>query len=67
MPLDADGIYRSAVLPGIWLRESWLWQDPPPSIEDVLLDFDGEAYARYMLERLRQRGFGQMIQDAGSE
>lgn len=67
VPPDTDGIYRSAVLPGIWLRESWLWQDPPPSIEDVLLDFDGEAYARYMLERLRQRGFGQMIQDAGSE
>jgi Uma2 family endonuclease len=24
-----DGIYRSAVLPGFWLRLEWLWQERP--------------------------------------
>ncbi len=23
---DAEGVYRSAVLPGFWLRVAWLWQ-----------------------------------------
>jgi len=26
---DAEGIYRSKVLPGFWLRVDWLWQLPP--------------------------------------
>jgi Uma2 family endonuclease len=26
---DADGIYRSRVLEGFWLRVAWLWQPPP--------------------------------------
>ena len=29
-PLDADGRYHSAVLPGFWLKPEWLWQDPLP-------------------------------------
>lgn len=31
---DAEGIYRSAVLDGFWLRVDWLWQ--PPRVLDVL-------------------------------
>lgn len=31
---DAEGIYRSAVLPGLWLKVSWLWSPPP--VLDVL-------------------------------
>jgi len=31
---DAEGIYRSRVVPGFWLRVAWLWQ--PPSVLDVL-------------------------------
>lgn len=27
--IDADGIYRSAALPGFWLRVDWLWEDQP--------------------------------------
>ncbi|MBD3324776.1 hypothetical protein GF339_09340, partial [candidate division KSB3 bacterium] len=54
---DAEGGYRSAVLPGFWLRVEWLWQDPLPATEDVLLEVGGEAYARRWIERLRQRGF----------
>lgn len=29
-----DGVYRSRVLAGLWLREEWLWQ--PPKLLDVL-------------------------------
>jgi Uma2 family endonuclease len=33
---DADGVYRSQVLPGFWLRVGWLWQEPLPKVLDVL-------------------------------
>ncbi|RMF32091.1 MAG: Uma2 family endonuclease [Chloroflexi bacterium] len=32
---DAEGVYRSAVLPGFWLNVAWLWQ-PPPVIEALV-------------------------------
>lgn len=32
----AEGSYRSAVLPGFWLRVEWLWQQPLPPVLDVL-------------------------------
>ena len=32
----AEGQYRSAVLPGFWLRVEWLWQQPLPPVLDVL-------------------------------
>lgn len=35
-PLDEEGIYRSKVLPGFWLKMNWLWQEPLPSIINVL-------------------------------
>lgn len=28
--LDAEGIYHSEVVPGFWLKASWLWQEPMP-------------------------------------
>ena len=52
-----EGIYRSAALPDFWLRLGWLWQEPLPAVDDVLLEVGGEAYARRWIERLRQRGF----------
>jgi len=36
VPPDADGIYHSRVLPGLWLRVSWLWQTPSPRLLDIL-------------------------------
>jgi len=30
---DDQSVYRSAALPGFWLRVDWLWQVPPPQIE----------------------------------
>jgi Uma2 family endonuclease len=33
---DSEGIYRSAVLRGLWLKVEWLWQEPLPLLMDVL-------------------------------
>jgi len=52
----AEGIYHSEVLSGFWLRVEWLWQEPLPAVEEVMLDVGGEEYARRLLERLRRRG-----------
>jgi Uma2 family endonuclease len=54
--LDAEGIYRSAQVDGFWLRVAWLWQEPLPEVEDVLLEVGGEAYIRQQVERLRRLG-----------
>ena len=35
---DAEGIYRSRVLPGFWLRIAWLWH--PPRVMDVLRELN---------------------------
>ena len=42
---DANGVFRSAVLPGLWLKVDWLWQDPPPAVRDVLAAWDAAAPA----------------------
>lgn len=34
-----DGIYRSEVLEGLWLRVEWLWQEPLPPVLDVLKEW----------------------------
>jgi Uma2 family endonuclease len=34
--IDTDGIYRSSVLAGFWLRVTWLWQKPLPPLLSVL-------------------------------
>jgi len=33
--LAKEGVYRSQVLPGFWLRAEWLWQEPLPNELDV--------------------------------
>jgi len=54
---DSEGVYRSAQLPGFWLRVAWLWQETLPEIDEVLLEIGGQEYAGRLIERLRQRGF----------
>lgn len=56
VPLDNDGIYRSTILPRFWLKTDWLWQDPLPAVDDLLLEIGGNEYAQHLIERLRQRG-----------
>jgi len=33
---DAEGTYRSHVVPGFWLNERWFWQEPLPRALSVL-------------------------------
>jgi Uma2 family endonuclease len=33
---DADGIYHSMAINGLWLNVDWLWQEPLPPLRDVL-------------------------------
>ena len=40
---DAEGTYRSAVLPDFWLRVEWLWQEPLPSLIRTLAEIVGMA------------------------
>lgn len=35
-PIDDQGIYRSAVLKGLWIKVAWLWQTPLPPVLSVL-------------------------------
>ncbi len=52
-----EGIFRSEVLPGFWLRVEWLWQEPLPLVEDVLLEVGREDYVRRMMERFKKGGW----------
>ncbi|MBI2875267.1 MAG: Uma2 family endonuclease [Candidatus Tectomicrobia bacterium] len=31
-----EGVYRSAAVPGFWLRPDWLWQEPLPGTLEIL-------------------------------
>ena len=46
MAVDAEGIYRTAVIPGFWLREQWLWQPPLTDVPAVLREIEGGAANR---------------------
>lgn len=37
-----NGIFRSGVLPGFWLRVEWLWQDPRPRVRALLRELGVE-------------------------
>jgi Uma2 family endonuclease len=39
VPVGEDGIYRSAVLEGLWLKVDWLWQEPLPPLLTVLREW----------------------------
>ncbi|MGH2532190.1 MAG: Uma2 family endonuclease [Thermomicrobiales bacterium] len=44
---DTDGRYRFRVLPGFWLDESWLWQEPLPDPLDALAEIAPEHFGGY--------------------
>ncbi len=43
VPVAAEGVYRSSVLPGFWLRVAWLWESPHPSLLLVLRELGLEG------------------------
>ena len=51
-----DGIYRSAVIAGFWLREEWLWQEPLPLPLKLLAEIAGmdAAFAEQFERALRK-------------
>jgi len=44
VPLDADGRYRSQVLPGFWLDPTWLWQVPEPDVLTLLASIAADVF-----------------------
>ena len=36
---NAQGVYESAVLPGLWLKVDWLWRRPLPPVVDILREW----------------------------
>jgi len=38
--LNAEGRYHSAVLPGLWLQERWLWETPLPPLLSILKSWE---------------------------
>jgi hypothetical protein len=34
-----DGLYRSKVLEGFWLKVDWLWQEPLPTLLSVVKEW----------------------------
>ena len=39
IPPDSAGVYHSLVLPGLWLKVEWLWQEPLPTALSVLKEW----------------------------
>jgi Uma2 family endonuclease len=37
--LDENGIFRSTVIKGLWLKVDWLWQEPLPTLMSVLKEW----------------------------
>jgi hypothetical protein len=60
VPPDIGGKYFSKLLKGFWLKPDWLWQDPLPDVEDIILEIDGENYVRRQLEKFKQKGFNDL-------
>jgi Uma2 family endonuclease len=51
-PVEAEGVYRSEVVRGFWLKEDWLWQEPLPSPVRVVAEVAGVGPA--LLEAFEQ-------------
>jgi len=54
---DADGVYRSRAMVGLWVRVAWLWQEPLPNVSKVMLEIDGASYAQRLIADLTEAGF----------
>jgi len=35
IPLEEEGIFRSRVMPGFWIKLAWLWQEELPSLNEI--------------------------------
>ena len=39
------------------VQVAWLWQEPLPRVDELLLEIGGAGYAQHLIARLRQRGY----------
>lgn len=39
IPAGPDGVFRSAILEGLWLRIEWLWREPLPPLMGILKEW----------------------------
>ena len=39
IPIGEDGVFRSLVLDGFWLKVDWLWQEPLPPLMTILKEW----------------------------
>ena len=37
---DPEGKFHSTVLPGLWLKSDWLWQNPPPKLPEIMRQWE---------------------------
>jgi Uma2 family endonuclease len=51
VPPDPQGIYRSRVISRFWMRVDWLWQDPLPPADAILLQIDRRRSLRAPSDR----------------
>lgn len=49
VPVSADGIYRSTVLPNFWLRTSWLWQERPDELQALAELVGAERFVQALI------------------
>ena len=47
------GRYQSEVIADFWFRVEWLWEEPLPAIDEIMLDIGGAEYAERWIELLR--------------
>ncbi|MCS6848229.1 MAG: Uma2 family endonuclease [Anaerolineae bacterium] len=55
IPVTKDGVFRSIVLPGFWLRTSWLWQERPDVLRALAEVIGPDQVAEALRRSLGQR------------
>lgn len=55
MPVSEDGVFRSTVLPGFWLRVDWLWQENPDVLRALAEVIGPDRVAAALRKSLGQR------------
>jgi Uma2 family endonuclease len=61
-----DGIYRSAVLPGFWLRVDWLWAAQPDALR-ALAEIIGPEQMANALRRAVEKTHEDTVSEKGTE
>jgi Uma2 family endonuclease len=55
VPIEVDGIYKSIVLPGFWLRLAWLWAEQPDILQALAEVIGPERVAEALRSKLSNK------------